>query len=269
MYDGEQGDTLVEWLNALPAVQKIVAEQYGGVPVSKSNLSEWRLGAYEEWVREEETREMVSDLAAEAGDLGEAGEGNEIADLLASRLAAELMRSARELLQASSDPKERWQQLKEVLAQLAELRRHDHRCWRLQMDQERWEREKERMNRAKMEKELEEHKEHVLQPLWNRLSRQSLAEVFGGGELGGEIADFIHETQNLHLSDFEYRGPLARKAAEATVAGNGQSHPVAPGRTESDQKEVEKTGPPRISEPEDGLKHPKPRPAQQPSCNGA
>jgi len=113
------------------------------------------------------------------------------------------------------------------------LRRHDHRFWRLQMDHERWEREKQGMDRAKMKKELEEHKEHVLRPLWNRLGRRTLAEVFGGGELGGQIADFINEIQNLHVSDFEYRGPLARKDAEANVAANGQSHQVAPGRSES------------------------------------
>ena len=50
-----------------------------------------------------------------------------------------------------------------------------------------------------------------------------------------EIAEFTQETQNLKLSDFEYRGPMAKKYAEETKVANSQSHLVAPGSSESDQ----------------------------------
>ena len=44
LQDGELGPQLVEWLNALPEAQKILAAEFGGRPINEQNLSEWRLG---------------------------------------------------------------------------------------------------------------------------------------------------------------------------------------------------------------------------------
>jgi hypothetical protein len=44
--NGEQGKDLVEWLDALPAVQDVLKEQFGGRPVNEQNLSEWKQGGY-------------------------------------------------------------------------------------------------------------------------------------------------------------------------------------------------------------------------------
>src|SRR5829696_6530088 len=48
--DGELGTALVGWLNSLPEVQRIVANEFSGRPVRTQNLSEWKQGGYEEWL---------------------------------------------------------------------------------------------------------------------------------------------------------------------------------------------------------------------------
>ena len=41
---GEQGGPLLAWLNALPAVSAVLAQEFGSVAISKQNLCEWRTG---------------------------------------------------------------------------------------------------------------------------------------------------------------------------------------------------------------------------------
>src|ERR1039457_2397581 len=61
LQDGEIGKKLVEWLNGLPEVAKIVKTQFGGRPVSGQNLSEWKQGGHQDWLRYQETRGFVED----------------------------------------------------------------------------------------------------------------------------------------------------------------------------------------------------------------
>jgi len=49
MENGEDGAVLLEWLNGLPEVQESLKAHFGGAPVSKQNLSEWRQGGFREW----------------------------------------------------------------------------------------------------------------------------------------------------------------------------------------------------------------------------
>jgi hypothetical protein len=48
--DGEQGNELVEWLNAKPEVVRVISERFDGTPVSEQNLSEWRKRGYQKWL---------------------------------------------------------------------------------------------------------------------------------------------------------------------------------------------------------------------------
>jgi len=61
-----------------------------------------------------------------------------------------------------------------------------------------------------------EHKERMCAPFWVKLRLQSLAELFGGGEVGVQVAAFILEMQN------------------GLPPGQLGSHRHKPGPTESD-----------------------------------
>ncbi|MDB6016061.1 MAG: hypothetical protein JWR19_550 [Pedosphaera sp.] len=56
--DGSSRKELVAWLNTLPAVQEVLARQFGGRPILKQNLSAWRHRGYEEWALR---RELIDD----------------------------------------------------------------------------------------------------------------------------------------------------------------------------------------------------------------
>ncbi len=47
--NGEDGPTLLRWLNSLPEVQAVLAKKFNGEPIKRQNLSAWRKGGYRDW----------------------------------------------------------------------------------------------------------------------------------------------------------------------------------------------------------------------------
>ena len=128
--DGEQGKQLVEWLNELPGVQEVLKEQFGGRAVTEQNLSEWKQTGHPEWLRQEETRSLVSKLTEQSDDLDEAADGMEISDRYASVLAVELIRVTRTRLEKETDPEKCWQIICEAHRELSQMRCDDSRAVR-------------------------------------------------------------------------------------------------------------------------------------------
>jgi len=78
----QRSPQLLVWLNALSDVQEFMRREFDGEPVSKHNLSEWRLGGYQDWLtrrdfyadarnaddfvaeREEESKKVLADQVA-------------------------------------------------------------------------------------------------------------------------------------------------------------------------------------------------------------
>ncbi len=60
--DGAPGKQLVEWLNGLPEVQEVLQLRFGGRSISEQNLSEWKQGGYQEWLKLQESRYLVQHL---------------------------------------------------------------------------------------------------------------------------------------------------------------------------------------------------------------
>jgi len=54
LLEGETGRDLAAWLNALPAVQSVVASHFNGSEISEVNLTHWRQGGYLQWRMERE-----------------------------------------------------------------------------------------------------------------------------------------------------------------------------------------------------------------------
>jgi len=50
--EGCTGAKLAEWLNEVPSVKKVLREQFKNQPISEQNLSQWRDGGYEDWLRQ-------------------------------------------------------------------------------------------------------------------------------------------------------------------------------------------------------------------------
>ena len=144
LQDGEPGDTLLPWVNGLPEVQAVLARQFGGSPINKQNLHEWRSGGFAEWQTRQETLADARELAADAAELETATDGR-LTDHLATVLAA---RYASAVSGWDGQPTEEFRQKLKVLRgmcqDIVELRRGDHSGARLQMERDRIEEKREK-----------------------------------------------------------------------------------------------------------------------------
>jgi hypothetical protein len=173
--DGEPGGGLLEWLNALPAVRAVLAAEFGGCRINAQNLSNWRMGGYQDWLKQQERRASVRQLAEDAGELtGDAG-GVEASNHLSAVLVAELAESARDLLATLTDPAERCARMQEFLRALARVRREDYLAGRLAIERER--RARERVK----EKEKDERRKECArdwEPLKRQFKRSHMADLY-------------------------------------------------------------------------------------------
>jgi len=140
LQDGQLAAPLVAWLNGLPEVQAALT-QTGAEPIREQNLSEWRKGGYRDWLATQEALELAARLAEDAVELNVAGRPP-LTDTLALWLAARYAVATRQVTQAEGA--EGWRLLRELCADIVELRRGDHSAARLKIEQERLERECEK-----------------------------------------------------------------------------------------------------------------------------
>src|SRR5215469_11681659 len=60
--NGQKGPALAAWLNGLPEVQALLAEEFNGQPISKQNLSQWRQHGYYHWQLRREAEAMAEEI---------------------------------------------------------------------------------------------------------------------------------------------------------------------------------------------------------------
>ena len=68
--NGKQGPELLQWLNSLPETQKLLAEKFEAMPINRQNLTEWRQGGYQDWLRHQQREQHVQRIVEEGGSLG-------------------------------------------------------------------------------------------------------------------------------------------------------------------------------------------------------
>jgi hypothetical protein len=152
LQDGEPGVRLVAWLNGLPDTQRVLATDFGGRPISEQNLCEWKAGGYRDWLARQETLSQARELAADAKELTAATDGrltDHLATVLAARYAAALAGWDGEV---TEEFRRKLRLLRSLCQDIVELRQGDHSGARLNLEQERLGRERE-----KTEEEVVEH----------------------------------------------------------------------------------------------------------------
>jgi hypothetical protein len=133
--NGEQGKELVEWLNRSPDVKKMLAEQFGGSPITENNLSEWKQGGYQDWLKQAEACDLMRGIAENGDELGKVAEGKAIGDRFANVLMVELARVIQMSLSEEGNAEERWSRLERLLQAVSRLRRDDHASTRTAIKQ--------------------------------------------------------------------------------------------------------------------------------------
>jgi hypothetical protein len=187
--NGETGGRIVAWLNALPAVQAVLAAEFGGGHANEQNLSNWRKGGYQDWLKQQERRNHVRELAANAEELAADAGGVEIGNHLSAVLVAELAASARDALAAITDPAERCVRQQEYLQTLARVRRQDYLAGQLAIERER--RARERVK----EQEKDEHQKKWAgewEPVSRQFKRSFMTDSFAKPDLTSQLMATQH-----------------------------------------------------------------------------
>jgi hypothetical protein len=106
LHNGALGKNIVPWLNALPEVQRVLTELFGGHPIAENNLSNWRRGGLQDWLVEQERRARLEELASNDQDQNASRVGARMEKRLVLELAEQLERLA-----VIKDPTERFKRL--------------------------------------------------------------------------------------------------------------------------------------------------------------
>lgn len=161
LHDGERGDRLVAWLNARTDVQAVLAAEFGGSAINAQNLSDWKRGGHRDWLAQQEAIELAERLGEDTAELA-CGEGPPLTDKLALWLAARYAVATRRA--AETEGAEGWRLLRELCADIVELRRGDHSAQRLRMERDRFDFERE-SERKRTEEEFHawarEHRDEI------------------------------------------------------------------------------------------------------------
>jgi hypothetical protein len=131
LQNGVEGKIIVEWLNTLPQVAKIMKGKFDGLPVNDTNLSNWKLGGYRDWDAQQDLLQAVRQFREDDSALRKAA-GFEMADQLALALAARFAAVLQQLAVSEDDPDAQLKKLRQLRAEVTALRRGDHEIRRLQ-----------------------------------------------------------------------------------------------------------------------------------------
>jgi hypothetical protein len=119
--DGEQGIRLVEWLNGLPEVKKVLESDFEGRAITDGNLADWKNGGFLDWQAQQETRALIEDWKSGVEELASSAELAELfTTVLMTHYAAAVQRSNADV---DEEPRERVKRLGKSLRDITRLRR--------------------------------------------------------------------------------------------------------------------------------------------------
>jgi len=235
LHNGEQGAKLVKWLNGLPEVQEVLAQEFGGRPINEQNLSEWKQGGFEDWFRHQETRAWLRTLVHESGELEEEAGDFSVADWLSPPLAVALGRWIDEVAAGAQNNPEQRKALLAIAREVAELRRSDHTAERLRIERERWDAEQQEKENEELEKlkRQAETAEAYARVLFAEAKRQYAAKVKAGTLSPEEEANF--QAIFARFAECE-RSLEALTPRVAPFAGDQTgSNPIQPNQTDANE----------------------------------
>jgi hypothetical protein len=131
---GEIGRTILPWLNSLPETKRVLAELFGGKPVTHQNLSEWRLGGYQDWLFLQQRLQWFEQLGEQETELVKR-ECADAHEAMGSFLLFEIGQ-ALTALRGIKNPEKHWERLEKLTREFARLQnaynwsRHVHLEWK-------------------------------------------------------------------------------------------------------------------------------------------
>jgi hypothetical protein len=141
--EGLDANAILPWLNSLPEVKSVLAEQFAGLPVNEMNLSSWRTGGFKDWLRRREALEFLESIS-EAPPPGSDTEAGPPPEYFARYQIHKLMRwlvtqyaAAAARIATLEDTEERWVRLRQLCADMSKLTSVDLNAESLRLESER------------------------------------------------------------------------------------------------------------------------------------
>ena len=175
MENGEEGPKLLAWLNGLSEVQKSLEASFDGAPVTKQNLSEWRLGGFREWQIRRELIEHARQLSDGRDEMEQAVDTTLLPGALAGALAA---RYAALLNSWDGEPDPKFE---DKLRLLRSLNRDIALLQKTMQQANQQEKAAVQESEDCDKRETEELRQNCLDKLCSFTERDSIAAVLGGG----------------------------------------------------------------------------------------
>ncbi len=158
MEDGVAARVLVAWLNKLPVVREVLAEQFEGRAITEVNLSAWRQGGFAEWGRMQRAREAAGLMRDELQAWENDGDAVS-ADLLAGLAAVALGQLLQEAMQMEAGP-EKERAVVRIAREIARMRDSDRREERATREEENYIREVADESKRRKREAITAHRQH-------------------------------------------------------------------------------------------------------------
>ncbi len=97
LQNGEATAQIAAWLNNLPEARDLMAAEFAGATIKKTDLAGWKLGGYRNWEAQQEALEAAAQFGQDAAEIARA-DGGQLADHLALCLTARLAVALRRLV---------------------------------------------------------------------------------------------------------------------------------------------------------------------------
>jgi len=196
LHEGLEGKSLLVWLNALPQVQEILAQSFDHRPVTEQNLSDWRQGGYQDWLAREDVLAHARAMAAGRHELQTLAPGQSFADHLAAavgfQMAAVLAAHGSQL---NDDALGQLRSLSHTCQAVAKLRRSEQDAARLQIETERWQRDREQRDDDRAQTLQQRQRDTLAAPFWAAVRKGQRAAQFGASEAVKVGLDFLEEIE--------------------------------------------------------------------------
>jgi hypothetical protein len=148
--NGEQGVRLIAWLNELPEVKQVLARDFEGRPITKSNLTEWKNGGYLDWQSQDETATFIREIKEDDTELSKIPP-TDLAKPLTTTVLAHYARAIfRSLVDDKEQPRARVRRLGRSLREMDRIMRRDLSEERMQIELEQLQFEQEKLDVKKL-----------------------------------------------------------------------------------------------------------------------
>ncbi len=164
LLEAEPPAAILEWLNGLSEVQRVLAQSFDSQPITEVNLSRWRQGGYAGWLEQRNTQEAVEAVAtAAAGVKGPAAENlnRHLAVVLSARLFVEMQRCG-----AMPEGPDKTASLHKLVMSYALLRRAEYYGEKVRLD-----REKLKMLEERLRQEAEKNRKRSPEEQEDRINK--------------------------------------------------------------------------------------------------